>query len=157
MAIKIKHSWEEHRPVHIDRFQYDNLKALLEEFDRGKSNSTLNSSTNPEAYKLKNPIILFLLFISVILIGNYTALWFLSVIGVLGAFIYALQLGFLLMYDIPSGGKRMLIDKNTEIDIRYAESHFKTLSRSDKYKYNLMSPYDIFRGRQKQRYPNLYD
>ena len=153
MAVRVSHSWNEFRPFFISRTEYMRYQMMIDD----NINLALHFKEGYSSFR--NTFKTMLIFFLMLIFGGITQ-WGLfslivAIIGICGLFGMAVRFGALLMYDLPSELKRKKFWKYVEIDIQYAESHFKTLSRADKYKFSLNSPYDIFLGRQKQRYPNL--
>lgn len=153
MAIRIKHTWNEFRPFLIERLEYIDYQGMLQD------HINLESHFKEGYASVKSASFWTLALLLMSIFGFYTQ-WglfslLLGVIGALGSVSMAMRLGFLLMYDFPSELKRKRFWRDVELDIKYSESHFKTLSRADKYNFALKSPYDIFLARQKQRYPSL--
>lgn len=153
MAILIKHTWNEFKPSLIGRVEYIHYHGMVED------NINLASHFK-ESYASLRRACFSTLALFLMSVFGYCTQWglfsfILLVIGALGSVSMAIQLGFLLMYDLPSELKRKRFWNDVEIDIQYSESHFKTLSRADKYNFSLKSPYDIFLARQKQRFPYL--
>ena len=153
MAIRVEHTWNEFKPFMIERVEYTRYQKMVED------NINLVSQFKEGLESLMRAGFLTLALFLMFIFGFYTQ-WglfslIIAVIGCLGSVGMAMRFGFLLMYDFPSEMKRKRFWRDVEIDIKYSESHFKTLSRADKYTFALKSPYDIFLARQKQRYPSL--
>ena len=153
MAIRVEHTWSEFKPFLIERVEFIRYQKMIED----KINLASHFKEGYASMRRTGflTLALFLMFV----FGFYTQ-WglfslIIAVIGGFGSVGMAMRLGFLLMYDFPSELKRKRFWRDVEIDIKYSESHFKTLSRADKYNFALKSPYDIFLARQKQRYPSF--
>ena len=165
MAQIIKYKYRTFRPYLIDETCFNKLCKELEIHKKLRDSETAMMELGAYSFKsIDKTGIGFLL--SILLFGVvYTRFQETeSIIALIATLlctasflITGVLFGSFMLFDYPEKLKFNEFIKHIEVDIKYSKSRFSELSKEECIQFSLDKPYDIFRGRQKQRYPHLFD